>query len=92
MLTNDICISHAVLVLFAMRTEEKTGEAQDGSRVIPMNVLKAELFFLQRNKNKETGDMVKRMAVEVADCILTELRDPKKVTSNYLSLSDGEFS
>ena len=32
------------------------------------------------------------MAVDVADCILTELRDPKKVTSNYLSLSDGKFS
>ena len=73
MVTNDICISHAVLLLFAMRIEEKTGEAQDGLRVIPMDVLKAELFFPQRNENKETGDMVKRTAVEVADCILTEL-------------------
>ena len=75
-----------------LRPEEKTGNAQDGSQVIPMDVLKAELFFPERDENKETGDMVKRMAVEVADTILTELQDPKKGTSNYLSLAGGEFS
>ena len=36
--------------------------------------------------------MVKKMAVEVASCLLSELRDPKKVTLSYLSSSDGEFS
>ena len=66
--------------------------AQDGSQVISMDLLKAELFFPQRDENKETGDVVERMAVEVADCMMTELEDPKKVTSNYLSSAGGEFS
>ena len=57
-----------------------------------MDILKAELFFPQREENKETTETAKIMAVEVADCIVTELRDPKKVTSSYLSDLDGEFS
>ena len=82
-----------VLTIFCfVRPEEKTGHASDGSQVIPMDVLKAELFFPQRDENKETTETVKTMAVEVADCIVTELRDPKKVTSSYLSDLDGEFS
>ena len=32
------------------------------------------------------------MAVEVASCILKELRDPKKATADYLSSEDGKFS
>ena len=78
--------------MFVTRSEEKTRESEDGSQVIPMDVLKAELFYPERDKNKATGDLVEQMAVDVADCILTKLRDPKKVTSNYLSSSDGEFS
>ena len=72
--------------------EDKTGTAQDGSQVIPMDLLKAELFYPQREENIATEATVKKMAIEVSDCLLTELRDPKKVTSNYLSSADGEFS
>ena len=32
------------------------------------------------------------MAVEVAECLLKELRDPKKVTSDYLTSEGGQFS
>ena len=56
--------------MFITRSEEKTGESEDGSQVIPMDVLKAELFYPERDENKATGDLVKRMAVNVADCIL----------------------
>ena len=60
--------------------------------MIPIDVLRAELFYPARDENKETTDMVKRMAAEVSDCIIAELQDPTKVTSNYLSSADGEFS
>ena len=72
--------------------EDKTGNAQDGLQVTPMDLLKAELFYPQREENIATEATVKKMAIEVSDCLLTELRDPKKVTSNYLSSADGEFS
>ena len=36
--------------------------------------------------------MVLKMAAEVADCLLKELRDPKKATSDYLTSEEGQFS
>ena len=83
--SNEIFISTLI-------QEERTGESLDGSQVIPLDILKAELFYPKRTENIETDDMVKKMAVEVASCLLIELRDPKKITSSYLSSSDGEFS
>ena len=32
------------------------------------------------------------MAVEIASCLLTELQNPKKATSDYLSSGEGKFS
>ena len=32
------------------------------------------------------------MACEVAECLLEELSDPKKATSDYLSVIGGKFS
>ena len=40
----------------------------------------------------ETTPLVKKMVVELAKCLLKELRDQKKATSDYLSSADGEFS
>ena len=69
------CLANDAYRLFVMHPEEKTGEAQDGSQVIPMDVLKAELFLPKRAENKETVDLAQRMAVEVFGCMLTELQD-----------------
>ena len=59
---------------------------------MPFDQLKAELFYPQRIENKATDNLVAKMAVEVAQCMLTELRDPKKATSDYLTSADGKFS
>ena len=40
----------------------------------------------------ETNDLTIDMAMLAAKCILKELRDPKKETSDYLSSVDGNFS
>jgi hypothetical protein len=60
--------------------------------VLPFDQLKAELFYPQRIENKATNNLVEKMSVEVAQCMLTELRDPKKATSDYLTSADGKFS
>ena len=51
-----ICLANDLLRRFPIISEEKTGDAQDGSKVIPMDVLKAELFFPERAENCETGN------------------------------------
>ena len=50
------------------------------------------MFYPERKENKATTELVHKMAVEVASCLLTELRDPKKATSDYLSSAEGKFS
>jgi hypothetical protein len=66
--------------------------AVDGSKVLPFDRLNAELFYPTREENIATNEMVKVMACEVAECMLDELRDPKKATSDYLSSAGGKFS
>ena len=59
---------------------------------MPYDKINAELFWPEREENKQTTQMVLKMAAEVAACMLKELRDPKKATSDYLSSKDGQFS
>ena len=59
---------------------------------MPYDKINAELFWPERDENKQTTDMVLKMATEVAACMLKELRDPKKATSDYLSSEEGQFS
>ena len=72
--------------------EEKMTTAVDGSKVLPYDQLNAELFYPEREENKATTTLVEKMAVELAVCMLQELRDPKKATSDYLSSEEGKFS
>ena len=55
-------------------------------------MLKAELFYPSRKENFAARETVQKMAVEMANCFLKELRDPKKATSDYLTSSEGKFS
>ena len=72
--------------------EKKQTPALDGSKVLPFDQLNAELFYPDRDENKDTTDTATGMAVELAKCMLEELRDPHKATSDYLSSVDGAFS
>ena len=64
----------------------------NGSKALPMDQLIAELFYPRWKENVETTEIVQLMACEVAECILKELRDPGKATSDYLSSIEGKFS
>ena len=72
--------------------EEKQTPTIDGSKALPMDQLNAELFYPQRKENVETNKIVQLMACEVAECILKELHDPGKATSDFLSSVKGKFS
>ena len=64
----------------------------DGSIVLPFDKLKAEFFYPERTDNIATKALADKIAIEMDCCILTELRDPKKATSDYLSSGEGKFS
>ena len=72
--------------------EHKQTPAMDGHKVLPFDTLNVELFYPQREENKDTTKLVHDMAVEVAKCLLQEFYNPKKATSDYLSSNGGKFS
>lgn len=83
--------NNQVLFIYPIAETKKTDNI-DGSKTLPFDRLKAELFYPEREENVATEELVGKMAVEVAQCMLTELRDPKKATSDYLTSAEGEFS
>lgn len=76
----------------AFTFEEKLTPTLDGSKVLPFDLLNAELFYPDRQENKESTECVECMAVEMAQCMLKELTDTTKATSDYLSSGGGQFS
>ena len=64
----------------------------NNSKVLPYDLLRAELFYPTREENIATQTVCTNMDVEVAQTMLVELRDPKKATSDYLSSGKGKFS
>ena len=77
--------------------EEKQSNGVSGSRrkedkVLPFDLLRAELFYPTRAENRQTHDMCCRLAVEIATTILMELRDLEKATHKYLTSAEGMYS
>ncbi len=58
--------------------EQKQTVAVDVSKVLPHDQLNAEMFYPVQPESQQTTDVVKVMALVVAECILKELCDPKK--------------
>ena len=80
------------MFLLFISTENKQTNTTYGSRVLPFDKLKVEIFYPERTENIATKDLANNMAVEMASCLLIELRDEKKATSDYLSSGEGKFS
>ena len=60
------------------------------SKVLPFDLLKAELFYPNRDENKVTDNLCTTMAVVMGKAILVELRDTTKATHEHLSSGKGE--
>jgi hypothetical protein len=63
-----------------------------GDRVLAIYFAKFELFYPTRIENQQTNDLCVNLAREVATCLLLEVADQKKATSDYLSKGNGKFS
>ena len=64
----------------------------DVSILLPYDKLKAEFFHHERTENITTKSLDSKVDVEMAIFLFTELRDPKKATSDYLSSGEVKFS
>ena len=53
---------------------------------------KQNFFYPNRKDNVAINETVQKMAVEMTTCFLTELRDPKNATFDYLASAEGKFS
>ena len=91
-MSNQFQYLTSLLFLIFISTENNHTNAMDLSRVLPFSKLKAELFYPERTENISTKALATKMDVDMASCILTELRDPKKATSDYLSSGERKFS
>ena len=76
----------------AMIKNESNLTKFNNSKVLPYDLLRAELFFPAREENQATNIVCSSMAVELAQTILVEVRDSKKTTSDYLSSEQEKFS
>jgi hypothetical protein len=54
--------------------------------------VRAELFNPERQENKDTDELVITLAAEVAQVMIKEFCDPKKVTKDLVSDIGGKFS
>ena len=61
------------------------------SKVIPFDMLKAELFYPSRDENKATDALCTAMPVVMAEAVLVELRDMSKATHKRLSSGKRKF-
>ena len=61
-------------------------------KVIPLKLLRDELFCPQDDTNKETSEMSAKLGAVTAAAMLEELRNPKKAPSDYLSSVGGIYS
>lgn len=93
----QVCNFNPLVLIFCNHclipaSEDKLTSSMDGSKVIPFDILKAELFYPKREENQQTTTLLMKMSTEAATSILQELRDPKKATSDYLTSAGGRFS
>jgi hypothetical protein len=77
---------------FEEKESNVTGLFSQGNCVLAIDLAKCELFYPTRIENQQTNDLCVNLAREVVTCLLLEVADPKKATSDYLSNCNGRFS
>ena len=78
--------------IFEEKQSYPVGSRNKDNAQLPFDLLRAELFYPECIENRQTRDISCRLAQEIAITILTELRDPSKATSSYLSSIGGIYS
>ena len=68
------------------------GSCSRSDQVLAIDLAKCEVFYPTRRENQQTNDLCVDLERDVAMCLMLEVADPKKATSDYLSKCDGRFS
>jgi hypothetical protein len=89
---NPHCIFVYCTPLSKFLEDKQTVSVNETTKSVTFDKINAEIFYSQRKENKEMTALLHKMAVEVATCLLKELCDPKKATSDYLTSEDDDFS
>jgi len=66
--------------------------SRDNCVLVALDLAKCKVFYPTRIENQQTNDLCVNLTREVATCLLLEVADPKKATSDYLSKGNGKFS
>ncbi len=77
---------------FEEKESNVIGSCSQEDHVLAIDLAKCEVFYPTRIENQQTHVMCVSFAREVATCLLLEVADPKKATSDYLSNGGGRFS
>ncbi len=77
---------------FEEKESNVIGSCSQEDCVLAVDLAKCKVFYPTRKENQQTHDMCVSLAREVATCLLLEVADPKKATSDYLSNGGGRFS
>jgi hypothetical protein len=77
---------------FEEKESNVVGSYSRSDRVLAIDLAKCEVFYPTQCENQQTNDLCVDLAREVATCLMLEVADPKKATSDYLSKCDGRFS
>jgi hypothetical protein len=77
---------------FEEKESNVVGSYSRSDRVLAVDLAKCEVFYPTRRENQKTNDLCVNLAREVAMCLMLQVADPKKATSDYLSKCDGRFS
>ena len=77
---------------FEEKESNVVGSYSQSDWVLAVDLAKCEVFYPTQRENQQTNDLCVDLAREVATCLMLEVADPKKATSDYLSKCDGRFS
>ena len=77
---------------FEEKESNVTGSFSQGDRVLAIDLAKCEVFYPTRIENQQTHSLCVNLARKAETCLLLEVADPKKATSDYLSDCNSRFS
>ena len=77
---------------FEEKKSNVVGSYSQSDQVLAVDLAKCEVFYPTRHEKQQTNDLCVDLAREMATCLMLEVADPKKATSEYLSKCDGRFS
>jgi hypothetical protein len=81
-----------ITYFFEEKESNVVGWCSQGDHVLAIDLVKCEVFYPKQIENQKMHNLCVNLARGEKTCLLLEVADPKKATSDYLSKGDGSFS